>query len=229
MNNKYLKLLFIMLGIIIIIISAVIIVKNYVIDPNKQSSIEIHNSIEKMYDGEIVSYKKEKKKIKIILQRNARNYSIEADLYSGEVLGMKDVTNTSAILSVKEVKKKLQREYPNATIRMELSEDKNKINYDVHVKREGEQKYLVVDAETGEVISENKNKKVKQSFITERAAKKIAGEFHAGKVSSIEYKKSTSGGYYLVSIVNDKKTTIVQVHAMSGELISTTVKKEQME
>lgn len=226
MNRKLIKPLLIAVIAIVVIIVAILIVKNYMLDEKKPTSLELFKTIEHMYDGEIISYEYEQDEINIVLQRNARNYAIVADSQSGEVLQMKDITNTSTILSVKEVKEKLQKKYGDSIITMDLSEEKNKINYYVDIQFAGQQKYLVVDAKTGEIISEDRNKKVNKSLISKNEAKKIAENASNGKYLTIQFIQSTSGGYYLVTIKKASKITVVQVHAMSGEIISTTMKEE---
>lgn len=229
MKNKYKKRIFIILSIVIFIILIVLISRNYLIAEKKVSTIEIFENIEKIYDGEIIAFEKNKKNWhELILQRNARDYKIIVDGHSGEVIQMSEVTNsinTPTILSVKEIEKTLQKQYTGSTFKIELVEEKNQINYYVDVITDNREKYLVMDAKTGEVISEEKNKKINQPLLTEDEAKSIAKKNNKGKVINIAFNKSTSGGNYLVSLQQGGKIIIVQIHAMSGDIISTTVKK----
>lgn len=230
MKNKLIKIIFITLFVVSILVMSIYLIRSYFFQGEKVSTRVIFQQIEQTYNGEIRSFKTDGKQNTILLYRKAREYEMTVDARTGKVLDMSEVANSTVsptIISNNEIKGKLNSIYPKAKISLELIEKEGQIYYYATVLLKENKTHLLIHANTAEIIVEGKKEFIKEPYITENSAKRIAQKRSDGQIVNAQFVGSTSGGYYLVSLLDERKTTIIQIHAMNGEVLSTTVKEEE--
>lgn len=77
------------------------------------------------------------------------------------------------------------------------------------------------NSNTESIRSEKKEStEQKQLLLTENEAKDIALKEFLGKVEDFDYVKGPDGGYYLIEIENDEEEVEIQIHAVTGKILS---------
>ncbi|MFD0871581.1 PepSY domain-containing protein [Paenibacillus residui] len=93
--------------------------------------------------------------------------------------------------------------------------------YKAIVKRESGKAVIMVDALTGKVLLSKETSSA--ATLTEQEAIAIALSNVQGKVEDADLKETDSAAYYLVEIeTDDEREATVQIHAVSGEVMSIT-------
>ncbi|MBK3495518.1 PepSY domain-containing protein [Viridibacillus sp. YIM B01967] len=155
--REKLPILFIVSLIIIAGILSIAIWKKLT-NETPQTTAEIVKNIETMYGGEIIFFLAEDDQYKVQLQRNNAIYNLKIDPYSGKVLQMKqekmDVTEKAEYLSETEIRKIVKEQYKGKIEKMTLNTQKEEPVYQIEIVNNKKETNLLIDALSGEVLSE---------------------------------------------------------------------------
>ena len=136
-------------------------------------------------------------------------------------------TDASAeILSKQEVQKLVQDRYQGTVIQLTLTDQQ----YDIELEKDDNLYKIRLDALSGKVLAFTKKGSSTTTTIndptkrlTEAEAREIAKEQVNGSVDQIWLETNGEQTYYLVQIkTNDDREAIVQIHAITGNVVSVT-------
>lgn len=199
----------------------------------KQDLLTIHESaqkIEDLYGGSVESFEERGPTFYMQLDRKGVTYNIRVDGHSGDLIDITKVKtepkDTSTLKTIEEVRSLLMSQNKGEIGSIKLEENHETPQYVVEASSNKTQKTIIVNAKTGEIISE----KVKETdvppppptIISKERATQIALSQLSGKVISITFHETNEGGYYLVRIVSSKMDATFQIHAISGKVLSVT-------
>lgn len=219
-----------LLTIIVLVVAAILIaflMWNHESTENRKSTEEVYKSIETMYGGEIMSFKNNGDEYTMELSKNGANYHIEVRAKDGKILQMKrtdlDGLKKEAILSKQEVDRVIKKHY-NGKIESELLNTwQNEMVYQVQVTAQAKKLNIIVDAMTGEILSETHvDLNAKNTAISKKEAQQIAKKKLNGTIQNTTYYETSSGGYYLVKIEKKGIIKTFQIHGVSGKVMSIT-------
>lgn len=194
---------------------------------DKKSTIEVYHDIENMYGGEIVSFKNNGNQYNIELLKNGAKYHIEVRAKDGKIQKMKrtdlDALEKSELLTKEEINHIIAKNYQGNIVSKLLSTWQGTTVYQVQVTNHNKKLHVIVDAVTGDILSETSiNDKKENTTISKKVAQQIAKKKLNGIIQKTTYFETSSGGYYLVEIENKGHRMIIQIHAVSGEIMSIT-------
>ena len=212
---------------VIIIVCAVALwfFQDYSVKEEPLSKKEAIAHIEDLYNGQVKLIEKQGDQYEIELLRDGATYEVAIDASTRQItdLLLKEAAK-KRLLSEAQVRKHVT-EYTPGEIENVILED---IYYKVRVSNDSKIKDLTMDAYTGAIISETDtlkemNKpKDDETLISEQQAIQIALQQLKGEVDSVEYEKTTDGGYYLIEIETDDDEAVFQIHGVSGKVMSVT-------
>ncbi|PPA72263.1 PepSY domain-containing protein [Jeotgalibacillus proteolyticus] len=186
-----------------------------------------------------------------VLSRQSSGYTVEFEISSGlyemkinkdtgEIESLKVIENTAEqggsttvdetpskdeILTEDEVKEIAAKHSNGELTSFEMVQKQNSAAYEAVIKDNDKVVTLLIDPSSGEIISETTEiTEAKNPVpITEDKAKEIALTEVTGTVDDVELEQSEEGFYFLVEIeTGDDREAIVQINAISGNVMSTT-------
>lgn len=219
-----------LLTFIILVFAAILsvfIMWNEMSNKNNKSTTEVYHDIENMYGGEIVSFENDGKQYNIELSKNGAKYHIVVRAKDGKIKKMQrtdlDALEQSDLLSKREINRIITKNYGGSIVSKLLSTWQDTTVYQVQVTNHNKKLHVIVDAVTGDILSETSaNAKKENSTISKKEAQKIAKHKLNGIIKKTSYFETSSGGYYLVEIEEKGHMVIIQIHAVSGEIMSVT-------
>jgi len=201
------------------------------------SSDVITTQLESMYGGKVGELSLESEVYSTEITRGDAVYFAEVDAFTGDVLSLKQTSNLivedAKILTEIEVKNRIANKYTGEINRFNFIRNGKSSIYEVEVTKDKSIVMLVVNAFTGEVLSETvKNEPVEEEptknvIITKEQAIDIALGQLKGDVDKVEFESTSEGGFYLIEIEQDNKDAddieaVFQIHAISGKIMSVT-------
>lgn len=224
--RKKLSILFIVTLIIIATILSIMI-WNKLTKETPLTTEEIHNNIEMMYGGEIISFLSKNNQYRVQLQRNNKLYQLNVDADSGKILQMtqkkSDHKVDSNYIPETEIRKIIKEQYNGNIKKISLNTNREEPVYQIEIVNDKEHINLLIDAINGEVLSEIQgDTEQDSSLLTKEEAITIAKKKLNGTVDEVSFYDTSDGGYYLVEIEGNDKDAEIQIHAVSGKVISTT-------
>lgn len=194
---------------------------------DKKSTTEVYHDIENMYGGEIVSFKNNGNQYNIELLKNGAKYHIEVRAKDGKIQKMKRTDlhelEKSDLLTKEEIHHIIVKNYEGDIVSELLSTWQDTTVYQVQVMNHNKKLHVIVDAMTGDILSETSvNAKQENATISKKVAQQIAKKKLNGIIQKTTYFETSSGGYYLVEIEDKGHRMIIQIHAVSGEIMSIT-------
>lgn len=200
---------------------------NHISNANKKSTEEVYKNIETMYGGEITTFKNNGNQYEMQLSKNGATYHIKVRTNDGKILLMKrtDLVGLKQenLISKKELQQIIKKNYGGKISQIFLNTQKNLPVYHVQLNNQNKSLSLLVDATTGDILSETKVDEIKKSLLlSKKEAEKIAKQKWNGKILNSTYYERSNGGYYLVEIVVKGETKTIQIHAITGKIMSIT-------
>lgn len=192
--------------------------------------------VEDRYNGQVKEIVLENNQYVIAMDRNEINYELKLDAENGEVIfftkksnwnGISDQSDPEQPESAKtlteiEIQEKILSEIPGELVQFIKINEQGKSQYKVIVQGEGKKTILKVDAQTGEILLQKSDIEA-TVIITEHEAIQIALKQVKGQLNDIELETDDNLPYYLVEIdTNDEREATVQIHAITGEVLSIT-------
>ena len=191
------------------------------------SNDEIRSQLEEMYGGTVNSLSLKNEIYVAELTRSGALYSAKVEAVTGKVLSLDQLSEVEVespeVLTEEEARGVIAKKYPGEVERISLNKKEDSPVYNIEVAHDQALVTVILDAHTGELISEEKKEiPVENVLITKEEAIKIALKQLRGDVDHVSFELTDEGGYYLVEIEQDSEDVeaVFQIHAITGEVIS---------
>jgi uncharacterized membrane protein YkoI len=195
---------------------------------------EVKKIVDKQYTGKIESMepaeKGEQQVYKITFTNDKGKYELLMNAHNGEVMELLEIAIDDKKITEEQAKEIARKQVEGDIKSITQKQEDGKDIYVVEVqKKENEVVVLKIDKKTGGVISQpTANNKPPEpptpTLITEQRAKDIAAEqVVGGTIVSTTLTESPKGRVYKVIAKKGQSTVDVRVHAITGEVISTTM------
>lgn len=219
-----------LLIVIVIALIAIFYRGNFFSQDEPLSREAVSDQIEKMYEGTVDKIKVQKGVYIAELTRTDAVYQVEVDMVSGNILSLKQLTEveekSQKVLSETEVTDIIAEHYDSEIERMTLNDEAEEVVYEVEVVEDQALVKIIIDALSGEVISEEPQGETDpKALISREQAVKIAFTQLKGDVEYVEFKQTENGGFYLIEIEQNNDNgknleAVIQIHAITGEILS---------
>lgn len=220
---------FIPLLITVVILGAgAIFIVNLTSGKETISNKEITSRIEQMYEGTVSNLIQENDTYIAQIERQDGLYEVVTDTSEGNIMSitlLEPATIQELPIKTKnEIKSIVSKEYKGTIERLVLSNQAENPFYAVDIANDESLITLTIDALTGTVIeSQEKQTTTEQAFIKKEQAITIAKTQLTGEVQYTTYEETSDGGYYLIEIESeDDREAVIQIHGVSGEILSVT-------
>lgn len=215
---------------VIIIVCAVALwfFRDYFVKEDPLSKQEAITHIQSLYNGQVKHIEKQGNQYEIELLRNGATYEVAIDVNTRQItdLLLKEAVKKS-LLSEEQIRKYVTDYAPGEIESIALENT----YYKVQVTNDNKIKNLLMDAYTGEVISEKDTPKevnepvIEKVVLSEQQAIQIALQELKGEVDSVKYKETADGGYYLIEIESDNAEAIFEIHGVTGKIMSVSLEE----
>jgi len=219
-----------LLATIIILLVVGLYIGNLVKTEKPLSNEEISSQLEEMYGATVDSLSLNKGIYEAELNRSGALYLAKVEAVTGEVLSLNQLSEvkvgSTKALTEKEARDLIAKKYPGEVERITLNKNESPPKYKVEVVDNQALVTVVLDAHSGELVSEEKKEiPVENVLITKERAIEIALEQLRGEVDHVSFEHTDDGGYYLVEIEQDNEDSddieaVFQIHAITGEILS---------
>lgn len=192
------------------------------------SNNEITSRIEQMYGGTVSDLILKNDTYIAQIERQDGLYEVVADTSKGNIISitlLEPATIQELPIKTKnEIKSIVSKEYKGTIERLVLSNQAGNPFYAVDIANDESLITLTIDALTGTVLeSQEKQTTTEQAFIKKEQAITIAKTQLTGEVQYTTYEETSDGGYYLIEIESeDDREAVIQIHGVSGEILSVT-------
>jgi len=233
-NNKRISVSYLL--VLVILIAAIILgiyIWNTITKVEPISSDELRTKIEETYSGKVKSMIiTENNEYEVEMESKDAIYAMKLDATTGKVNTMKKVSavpieskdnivEEEPLLTEQEIVANVQEKF-EGTVKV-VAYQKMKEQYSIQVESEIEIINLVIDGKKGTIISQQiTGKQITPTLISESKAIEIAQSRLSGEVEDVSFEKTNEGGYFLIEIDGDDQEAVIQVHAISGIILSVT-------
>ncbi|CAM3272132.1 PepSY domain-containing protein [Filibacter tadaridae] len=212
---------------VVILVAGGVFVGSLVTKEELLPESEIQARLENIYGGTVKQLSIRNEVYHAEMIRGEAVYSATIDAVTGSILSLVQTGKTGDIsgqlLLEADVQKVIAEKYTGTTKRISLDKSGDKPVYEVEIAQNKELLVVEIDGLSGEVISENvKETTVEHALITKEQAVEIALGQLKGEVEYVTFEKTNDGGYYLIEIDGEDEEAEIQIHAISGEILSTT-------
>lgn len=190
---------------------------------------EIQSRIEQMYGGSVSNLIRKKDRYIAQINRQDGLYEIVADTSKGDIISITLLEQAAKqqqlpIKTKEDIQSIVSSEYEGTIERMVLSSETEQPFYAVDIAKDETLITLTIDALTGSILdSKKKQTTAEQALISKDEAIIKAKTQLTGEVQYITYEETSDGGYYLIEIESeDDREAVIQVHGVSGEILSVT-------
>lgn len=189
---------------------------------------EIQSRIEQMYGGSVSNLIRKKDRYIAQINRQDGLYEIVTDTSKGDIISITLLEQAAKqqlpIKTKDDIKLIVSSEYEGTIERMVLSSETEQPFYAVDIAKDETLITLTIDALTGSILdSKKKQTTAEQALISKDQAIIKAKTQLTGEVQYITYEETSDGGYYLIEIESeDDREAVIQVHGVSGEILSVT-------
>jgi uncharacterized membrane protein YkoI len=189
---------------------------------------EIQSRIEQMYGGSVSNLIRKNDRYIAQINRQDGLYEIVADTSKGDIISIilleQSAKEQLPIKTKKDIQSIVSGEYEGTIERMVLSSETEQPFYAVDIAKDETLITLTIDALTGSILdSKKKQTTAEQALISKDQAIIKAKTQLTGEVQYITYEETSDGGYYLIEIESeDDREAVIQVHGVSGEILSVT-------
>lgn len=220
----------------VIILAIVFKVSFPVLNPSAEtlSESEAKTLVEDRYDGQVTEIVLKNNQYVMQLVRDGINYGLKLDAEYGEVISLTKQSTLNGdsnkepippqvnSLTENAMKQKVLSEFPGELVLFIKLNEQGKSQYKAIIKQDGKRTIIKVDAQTGEILFQ-KSENEAAVIISEDDAVQIALNQVKGQINDVDLETEDNLNYYLVEIdTSDKQEATVQIHAITGEVLSIT-------
>lgn len=187
--------------------------------------------ISDLYGGSVESIEEKNGIFYMRVLRKNLDYDFQIDSETGTILQLSEIGGKTSpdvstpIKSKEEIRALFSNQQAGTVRSISFQDAGEKPQYIVEISNQETLKTLIVNAITGEILTED----VKQqnapntqtaTIISSEKAKQIALSQLNGTVEYVAYEGGNDGGYYLVEIDGENQEATFQIHAVSGKVMS---------
>lgn len=195
------------------------------------SEQEARDSVISRYSGEITGIKQERERYIVDLRLDTGLYEIQVHAQTGDVLSLErkeafPSPGESGVLTREQIESIVRNHQPGDMESLEMVKE-GQDHYYKAVIRAGEQWTTVkVDPVSGEILASattdsDPSPMEPPQLLTAEEAEQRALEHIPGEVDDVDWKQVDGTGFYLVEIeLPDGREAVVQIHAITGEVMS---------
>ncbi len=163
------------------------------------------------------------------LSKDGYKYHIVVEAKDGKISQMErtDLVGLKQkdLISESDLKQLIKKNYQGKIVQTLLKAKKDTPVYQVQIIDQNRKLNILVDATTGEILSEiQEDTKTNHTIISKKEAQQIATKKLNGAIRDTTYFETSSGGYYLVDIEANGTVETFQIHAVTGKVMSFTNK-----
>lgn len=213
--------------LIILVVGSIFVMK-FTSRVETVSTDEIRDRIEQMYGGTVSNLILKNDQYKAKLERQNGLYEVTAEASKGTIMSITLLEQPDVqqlpIKSKELIQSIVSKEYKGTIERIVLSSNSETPFYSVDIAKDETLVTLTIDATTGTVVnSKEVQSTAEQALINKEQAITIAKTQLTGEVQYTTYENTSDGGYYLIEIESeDDREAVIQVHGVSGEVLSVT-------
>ena len=213
--------------LIILVVGSIFVMK-FTSRVETVSTDEIRNRIEQMYGGTVSNLILKNDQYIAKLERQNGLYEVTAEASKGTIMSITLLEQPDVqpltIKSKESIQSIVSKEYKGTIERIVLSSNSETPFYSVDIAKDETLVTLTIDATTGTLVnSKEVQSTAEQALINKEQAITIAKTQLNGEVQYTTYENASDGGYYLIEIESeDDREAVIQVHGVSGEVLSVT-------
>ena len=213
--------------LIILVVGSIFVMK-FTSRVETVSTDEIRNRIEQMYGGTVSNLILKNDQYIAKLERQNGLYEVTAEASKGTIMSITLLEQPDVqpltIKSKESIQSIVSKEYKGTIERIVLSSNSETPFYSVDIAKDETLVTLTIDATTGTLVnSKEVQSTAEQALINKEQAITIAKTQLTGEVQYTTYENASDGGYYLIEIESeDDREAVIQVHGVSGEVLSVT-------
>jgi uncharacterized membrane protein YkoI len=191
----------------------------------------------KLYDGEILESKMNKKKNQYVItvENDKGIYRLSVDGQTKKVSDVELIHKKNALLTAEEAKERISSEFNGNVTTIKTSGEKQPLFAEALVEKEQKEFRVVYDLKKRKIVSAvelktketasqpvspKKNNNQQKNVTSEQRAKEIALSQLNGKVSNVVKMDSRNGTLYKVTVENEVEGAHVYVQESTGEISS---------
>ncbi|MDN4494911.1 PepSY domain-containing protein [Ureibacillus aquaedulcis] len=224
-----------MISLVVLMITVTVfviwLIQDRLFETTEQLTVdEASKLVTDLYGGSVEDFEEKNDIYYMTLLRNHLTYDFQVDSKTGNILQVSSVGNKSpdALTNVKtkdEIRILLKDQQRGTVHSISYKDSGEEPQYIVELTEQETLKTLIVNAITGEILSENikqqnANDHQTVTIISSEKAKQIALSQLNGSVEYVVYEDDSEGGYYLVEIDGENQEATFQIHAISGKVMS---------
>ena len=174
---------------------------------------EIANRVESLFNGKVHEVTKRNEQYEVTFSKNDFLYEVTVDVTEGTF---------SKIELIKEGKNKSQPIEKEEQAQTEKQvEEEVQVETETPVEKNTEENANLPEEEKANEQSTNEKTEVVKP-LTKQEVTKIARSKFGGEVEEIQFVDTNDGGYYNVEIENDEDDATLQIHALTGAILTIT-------
>lgn len=214
---------------ILLLVFGVIYIQGLFTNEEHMTQEEIQQQLETMYEGTVGELTFQDGVYSTEITRSGGVYETKINAENGQVLSMALINKIEVkepeLLSVQEVREIVVKKYNNDIERLSHDDTGGIPVYNVEIAKDQVLLEVVVDAKSGEIISEKEHPTATaNTLITREESIDIALKQLRGEVEYVEFHDKEDGGYYLIEIEQDNDDddieAVFQIHAITGKIMS---------
>lgn len=198
----------------------------------EMSPEEIEQAVQEQYQGDITRVEKQNGTYAVMTELDRGTYQLQVDAEDGAVTGVTRVagnsTGNTEALTEEEARARAEEETGFSIEEIGRETREGTAVYVVEFAEGEALEEMTIDARSGDVLEEKEQEdsedreERRQTVLSEQEAASVAQEEVNGEVDDVEFETSDAGEpfYYVELEQNDGDEATVQVHGITGEILS---------
>ena len=174
---------------------------------------EIKNRVESLFNGEVQSVTKRNEQYEVTFSKNDFLYEVSVDVAEGTF---------SQIELIKEGKLEAQKVEKEEQAQTEKKEEEVQVEAETEAEKIKEENTSLPKEEEKATEQSTNEKTEAVKPLTKQEVIKIARLKFGGEVEEIQFVGTNDGGYYNVEMENDEDEATLQIHALTGAILTIT-------
>lgn len=200
----------------------------------EMSPEEIEQAVQEQYQGDITHVERQNGTYEVMTELDQGTYQLQVDAKDGAVTGVTRVAGNSTgdteALTEEEARARAEEETGFSVEEIGRETREGTAVYVVEFAEGDALEEMTIDARSGEVLEKKEQDKTeeseerRQTVLSEQEAASVAQKEVNGQVDDVDFETSDAGEpfYYVELEQNDDDEATVQVHGITGEILSVT-------
>ncbi|GEK60093.1 hypothetical protein CHL76_15475 [Marinococcus halophilus] len=198
----------------------------------EMSPEEIEQAVQEQYQGEITNIEKQDGIYEVTAELDRGTYQMQVEAADGSVISVTQIagnsTNDTEMLTEEEARARAEEETDFSIEKISRETQEGTAVYVVEFAEEEALEEMIIDARSGAVLEEEQDdtessEDGRQTVLNAEEAASVAREEVDGEVDDVDFETSDAGEpFYYVELEQDDEEATVQVHGITGEILSIT-------